>query len=209
MLATDAGWQGHWRAAFAWLTAAVLVDAVDGTLARLVRVKQVLPNFDGALLDNTIDYVSYVFAPVLLMHWAKLLPTGLSFWTGAAVCIVSAFQFCRTDAKTTDHYFKGFPSYWNVAVLYLMALRLDPVANLAVVGTLIVMVFVPIKYVYPSRTPHWRICTITLTTVWGAMVLTIIWQLPDPAPWLVHVSLLYVAYYLGLSLFLMFRDRAP
>ncbi len=207
LLAMEAGFRAQWPTAFAWLMVAVLVDAVDGTLARLVRVKEVLPNFDGTLLDNTIDYAAYVFVPALLMHRAELLDAQFSLWTAAAVCVASVFQFCQVDAKTPDHYFKGFPSYWNVAVLYLVALRLDPAANLAVVGLLIVLVFVPIKYVYPSRTPQWRKCTLILTSIWGMMLIAIIWQLPHPSPWLVRVSLLYVAYYFGLSLFLMFRPR--
>ncbi len=207
LLAMEAGWKAQWRPAFAWLMLAVLVDAVDGTLARLVRVKEVLPNFDGALLDTTIDYATFVFVPALLMHRAELLPAELSFWTTAAVCVASAFQFCQADAKTPDHYFKGFPSYWNVTVLYLMAFRLDSAANLAVVGLLIVLVFVPIKYVYPSRTPHFRKCTLLLTSVWGVMVAVIIWQLPQPSLWLVCGSLFYLAYYFVVSLFLMFQLR--
>ena len=207
LLALEAGWSAQWRPAFAWLVLAVLVDAVDGTLARLLRVKEVLPDFDGTLLDNTIDYASFVFVPALLMHRAELLPAHVSFWTAAAVCMASAFQFCQADAKTPDHYFKGFPSYWNVAVLYLIVLRLDSTANLAVVGLPIVLVFVPIKYLYPSRTPQLRKCTLMLTSVWGAMVVAIVWQLPRPSSWLVGTSLLYPVYYLAVSLFLMFQPN--
>ncbi|NQU25080.1 MAG: hypothetical protein HQ567_27655 [Candidatus Nealsonbacteria bacterium] len=207
LLAMEAGWTKEWRSAFAWLTLAVMIDAVDGTLARLARVKEVLPNFDGTLLDNTIDYATFVFVPALLMHRAGLLPEQLSLWMAAAVCVTSAFQFCQADAKTPDHFFKGFPSYWNITVLYLMALGLDATTNLAIVGLLIVLVFVPVKYLYPSRTPHFQKCTIALTSAWGVMIVAIIWQLPEPWPWLVHASLLYVAYYFAMSLFLTFQGR--
>lgn len=205
LLATEAGWRADWRPAFAWLVLAVLIDSVDGTLARLVRVKEVLPRFDGTLLDSTIDYVTYAFVPALLMHWAGVLPEQLSFWTASAVCVASAFQFCQADAKTPDHFFTGFPSYWNVTVLYLMSLGLDPAVNLAVVGLLIVLVFVPMKYLYPSRTPQLHKCTLWLTSVWGVMVVAIVWQLPRPSLWLVCASLLYVVYYFAASGFLMFR----
>jgi len=207
LLAVEAGWAANWRAAMAWLMLAVLIDAVDGTLARLVRVKEVLPKFDGTLLDNTIDYASFVFVPALLMHRAELLPQQVSLAAAAAVCLASAFQFCQADAKTPDHFFKGFPSYWNIAVLYLMALRLDPAVNLTIIGLLVVLVFVPVKYVYPSRTPHFQKCTLALTVVWSVMIVAIIWQLPQPSPWLVYASLLYLAYYLAMSLFLTFRRR--
>ncbi len=207
LLAVEAGRAEKWQEALAWLMLAILVDAVDGTFARVIRVKQILPNFDGTLLDNTIDYVSFVFVPALLMHWAKLLPEQLSLPTAAAACVASAFQFCQADAKTSDHFFKGFPSYWNVVVLYLLVLGLDPTVNLAIVGALVVLVFVPVKYLYPSRTPHFQKCTLALTFVWSAMICVILWQMPRPSAWLVHVSLLYLAYYVAMSLFLTFQPR--
>ncbi len=208
LLAMEAGWRSHWQLAFAWLALAVAVDAVDGTLARLVRVKEVLPGFDGALLDNTVDYATFVFVPALLMHRAELLPSQVSFAAAAAVCVASAFQFCQADAKTPDHYFKGFPSYWNIAVFYLMVLRLGPTANVAVIGVLIVLIFVPIRYLYPTRTPQLRKCTLVLTLAWGVMVLVMVWQLPKPSPWLVYMSLLYFVYYSAVSLLLMAWPRS-
>ena len=206
LLAMRAGVSGDWRLAFAWLAVATLIDAVDGVLARRVGVKEVLPGFDGTLLDNVIDFVGYVFVPAFFLYQAELLPPH-AVWVPAAVCIASAFQFCQADAKTADHYFKGFPSYWNVVVLYLLAMRLSPHANLAIVVVLIVLVFVPIKYLYPSRTRRLRRPTLLLTTLWGVMMIGIIAQLPEPAAWLIWTSLLYVAYYLAVSLYLTFKTR--
>lgn len=207
LLAIEAGLRSDWRQAFAWLLVGVLIDAVDGALARRVRVKEALPNVDGSLLDNLLDYVSYVIVPALFLHWAGLLPGRLSFATAAAVCIASAFQFCQADAKTADHYFKGFPSYWNVSVLYLLALRLSPAANFAILVVLIVLVFVPIKYLYPSRTVPLRNGTLALTSLWGVMMIAVVWQLPDPSSWLVCGSLLYVVYYFAASLYLTLVRR--
>ena len=207
LLAMRAGVSGDWRLAFAWLAVATLIDAVDGVLARRVGVKEVLPGFDGTLLDNVIDFVGYVFVPAFFLYQAELLPPPHAVWVPAAVCIASAFQFCQADAKTADHYFKGFPSYWNVVVLYLLAMRLSPHANLAIVFVLIVLVFVPIKYLYPSRTRELRRPTLLLTTLWGVMMIGIIAQLPEPAAWLIWTSLLYVAYYLAVSLYLTFKTR--
>jgi phosphatidylcholine synthase len=207
LLAIEAGVRGNWRPAFAWLAVATLIDAVDGGLARIVRVKEVLPSFDGSLLDNLIDFVGYVFVPAFFLHHAKLLPPQYSLWVPATVCLASAFQFCQADAKTADHYFKGFPSYWNIAVLYLLALQLKPGVNIAIVVVLIALVFLPIKYVYPSRTPEFRALTLVLTSLWGGAMFVIIMQLPQPATWLVWASLLYVGYYLGMSLYLTRRSR--
>src|SRR5699024_10216730 len=107
-----------------WLfLVAMLIDGTDGFLARLVRVKEVLPGFDGALLDNIVDYLTYAFAPMVLLWSAGLLPDG---WLGGVVAAVpllaSCVQFSRADAKTEDHFFLGFPSYWNVAAFYLVVL---------------------------------------------------------------------------------------
>ena len=206
LLAIDAGIEGHWREAFAWLVLAGFVDAVDGFLARWVRVEEALPHFDGALLDNLVDYVSYVIVPAFFLHRAELLPAQYSFWGAAAIVLASAYQFCQSGAKTPDHYFKGFPSYWNVTVLYLLALQLSPGTNLAIIILLIILVFVPIKYVYPSRTPRFRKLTLTLATLWSVTLIAIVWQLPDPPRWLLSASLLYVVYYFGVSLYLTLKQ---
>jgi phosphatidylcholine synthase len=207
LLALEAVVRGHWRPAFAWLALATLIDAVDGGLARGVRVKEILPSFQGSLLDNLTDFVGYVFVPAFFLHHAGLLPPQYSLWGSASVCMASAFQFCQADAKTADHYFKGFPSYWNITALYLLVLRMSHGVNFAIVVMLIILVFVPIKYVYPSRTPEFRASTLVLTSLWGGMMFVIIMQLPQPAPWLVWTSLLYVGYYLGMSLYLTLRSR--
>jgi phosphatidylcholine synthase len=202
LLAIDAGIENHWRGAFAWLALAVCVDAVDGFLARRVRVKEALPHFDGDQLDNVIDYASYVIVPAFLLHRAELLPPQWSLWGAAGIVLASAYQFCQSGAKTPDHYFKGFPSYWNVTVLYLLALKLSPRTNLAIIILLIVLVFVPIKYVYPSRTTRFRKLTLSLAMLWGAALIAIVWRLPDPPQQLVGASLLFVVYYFGVSFYL-------
>jgi len=205
LLAIDAGIKDHWREAFFWLALAMLVDSVDGFLARWVRVKEALPHFDGALLDNLIDYANYVIVPAFFLYRAELVAAPFSLGCAAAIVLASAYQFCQSDAKTPDHYFKGFPSYWNVTVLYLLAMRLSPTTNLAIVILLVVLVFVPIKYVYPSRTRHLRALTLVLASLWGIALIGVVWQFPHPSNWLIGVSLLFVAYYFGLSLFLTFR----
>ncbi|MEM8666156.1 MAG: CDP-alcohol phosphatidyltransferase family protein [Planctomycetota bacterium] len=207
LLSIDAGIESLWRQAIGWLVLAVFIDAIDGTLARAVDVKRVLPNFSGDHLDNMVDYASYVLVPAFLIHRAALLPDQWSWVGTAGITLASAYQFCQSDAKTPDHYFKGFPSYWNIAVLYLLALQLPQAANLAIILTLIVLVFIPIKYVYPSRTPDFRTLTLTLTSAWGIALMVIVLQLPNPSMWVVYVSLLFVVYYVGLSLYLTLRKH--
>jgi phosphatidylcholine synthase len=204
-LALAASVAGDLRQAFAWLALTTAVDAVDGWLARAVRVKERTPGLDGARLDDIVDYLTFVFVPAWIVASAGLVPAGWALPVVAAMLLSSAYGFSQTDAKSTDYFFTGFPSYWNIVVLYLVATGLAPVVNAVVLLGLAVLVFVPIAYVYPSRTPTLRGLTVGLGVLWALAALAIIWQLPAPSPWLVYGSLLYVVYYVALSLVLHAR----
>lgn len=206
-LALRATVSGDLREAFAWLALTTAIDAVDGALARAARVKERMPGLDGARLDDIVDYLTFVFVPAWMVAAFGLVPVGWTVPVAAAVLLSSAYGFSQTDAKSSDHFFTGFPSYWNIVVLYLVALGLAPAANAAVLLVLAVLVFVPIAYVYPSRTPTLRGLTVALGLLWGLATLAIIWQLPTPSPWLVYGSLVYVAYYVVLSLALHARRK--
>jgi phosphatidylcholine synthase len=204
-LALAASVAGDLRQAFAWLALTIAIDAVDGWLARAVRVKERTPGFDGARLDDIVDYLTFVFVPAWIVASAGLVPAGWTLPVVAAMLLSSAYGFSQADAKSDDHFFTGFPSYWSIVVLYLVAMGLAPVVNAAVLLGLAVLVFVPIAYVYPSRTPTLRGLTIGLGVLWALGTLAIIWQLPAPSPWLVYGSLLYPVYYVALSLVLHAR----
>jgi phosphatidylcholine synthase len=205
LLAVVAVVEGDYRAAFLWLYLQVGVDATDGLLARALRVKERLPWFDGAKLDDVVDYLSYVFVPALIVWRAGLLPDGWELPVCAAVLLSSAYGFNRADAKTSDHFFTGFPSYWNVVAFYLFVGGLPPTANAAVLLVLAVLVFVPIRYLYPSRGGGLPLLTNGLGLLWGVALLAAIWQLPAVSPPLVLASLAFPAYYLLLSLWLELR----
>ncbi len=209
MLAIMAAERGDPATSLWWMAYTVAVDAADGTLARAVGVKQVLPWFDGTRLDDVVDYFTWVIVPALFMLWTDLLPPAIAVPLACAVVVASAYQFCRTDAKTADHYFTGFPSYWNIVVFYLYALGWPTVTNAAIVATFAFLIFVPIRYVYPSRTTTLRTLTVGLGLAWGAAVLVALFQILRDGvasrP-LVLGSLLFPVYYGALSLFLT-RDR--
>jgi phosphatidylcholine synthase len=209
LAATLATFAGEFREAFLWLALAVFVDATDGMLARALRVKDRLPWFDGALLDNLVDYLTYVFVPVLIMLRAELWPVGAAPWIGVAVLVASGYGFSRADAKvsTSDYFFTGFPSYWNIVALYMFVLRLPAWLNAAIMAALVVLVFVPLRYVYPSRTTAWRTATIVLGCIWGVCSAMLVWRLPEvDGPWLT-LSAVFPVYYFALSLVLSRRDR--
>lgn len=202
MLALVAVLARDYRLAFAWLALQVFVDATDGWLARLVDVHRRLPHFSGAHLDDIVDYLTYVFVPAVMVWHAPLVPEAWRIPASAAMLLASAYGFSRTDAKTADHYFTGWPSYWNVLVLYFILWETGPVANLVVILACAVLVLVPWRYVYPSRTPILMPLTIALGFTWGIAMLLAMWWWTASPRWLLWATLVFPAYYYGLSAWL-------
>ncbi|MGY2002271.1 CDP-alcohol phosphatidyltransferase family protein [Blastococcus sp. SYSU DS1024] len=187
-----------------WLILATLViDGTDGMLARRFRVKETIPWLDGARMDDIVDYLTYAFAPIVLLWTTDRLPGGALGWILAALpLLASCYQFCRTDAKTEDHYFLGFPSYWNVVAFYAIILDIGTTGAGIALAVLTVLVFVPVKYVYPSRTKLLRGVNLGLAAVWLVAFAVLIVQYPDPHPAVVVLSLVYLVYYFGVSIWL-------
>jgi phosphatidylcholine synthase len=205
LLATGMAFAHNFRAAFIYLAVACFVDATDGVLARGLKVKERLPNFDGAKLDDIVDYLTYVFVPVLIVWQADLVP--VAFPVCAAMLLSSAYGFAQGDAKVNagDYFFTGFPSYWNIVVGYLFVMRLSQQANAIVLVVLAILVFVPIRYLYPSRTQLLKVPTLVLGSAWAALFTWMIWRLPAvDGPWTL-LSLSFPVYYFVLSLWLQFR----
>jgi phosphatidylcholine synthase len=205
---TLAVFDGRYRDSFLYMIAATFIDATDGLFARTARVKEVLPGFDGARLDDIVDYLTFVFLPVLLLYHAGRLPVGWDWAVASIVLLSSAYGFGSTDAKTSDYFFTGFPSYWNIVALYLYVAALPPVTSATILLVLSALVFVRIGYVYPSRTPVLRTFTLLAGLVWGGLLLAIVLALPEHRTGLLALSLVYPVYYTLLSLALQIR-RAP
>jgi phosphatidylcholine synthase len=205
LLATAAG--DYQRAALLML-AALFVDAVDGSLARAARVAEVLPGFDGRRLDDLVDYLNYAVVPAVFMV-ASGAVTGWGF--AALPVLASAYGFSQVDAKTEDHFFLGFPSYWNVVAIYLWGLGIAPEIGNAVIALLAAAVFVPLKYVYPSRMTALRKTTNLGGALWLALTAVAVGFRERLAgvP-LLELTLVYPAYYLGVSMWLGgLRRREP
>jgi phosphatidylcholine synthase len=206
-LATAMTFAGNFRGAFIFLVVATFVDSTDGILARAFNVKERTPNFDGALLDNIIDYMTFVFIPALIAWRADLVPAP--FLVCAAMLMSSAYGFAHTAAKVEagDHFFTGFPSYWNIVVVYLYILQLPKLTNAIILVILAILVFVPLRYIYPSRTRTLQTPTLILGASWAAIFTWMIFRLPDTSgPWTM-LSLVFPAWYTGLSLWLHGRER--
>lgn len=197
----------EWRLLFVWIALAILVDGVDGTLARHFRTKELAWQVDGALLDNILDYLNYVLVPALFLLETDLLPGSWELPAAALILLSSAYQFTQVDAKTDDHYFKGFPSYWNVLILYLFLLDWNAWINLGIILACVALVFVPVKYVYPSRTERNHTLNLVLTWVWGAIGVACLVLYPNVPAALLNFTLLFVVYYVLDSLVATLKDR--
>ncbi len=184
---------------------AMFVDGTDGMLARRMRVDERVPWFDGRRLDDIVDYLTYVFAPVVLLWTAGYLPQGFFGTVLAALpLLASTYQFCRVDAKTDDHFFLGFPSYWNVIAFYAIVQQWSPTFTGFILILCSVLVFVPIRYLYPSRTVAFRRTTLAVSGVWMLTYIFLLLDMPRPNPVTLAISLLCVAYYVVMSLYLTF-----
>lgn len=201
-LAIQAIFQHEWKLAVLWMILAIFVDGFDGMLARWADVKTYANSIDGALLDNILDYLNYVVVPSLFLVEADILPAGFKEVTAFLILLTSAYQFTQVDAKTDEtnsYFFKGFPSYWNVVVLYMLVMKMNPWINLGFLIVFNILVFIPIKYVYPSRNTRLKRLTLILSYLYGIIGIWGVVQYPDVPSWVVWASFIYVAYYAVLS----------
>lgn len=208
VLAVQWIFEGRYPLALLAMGIMVFIDATDGALARKHRVKQTIPHIDGALLDNIVDFVSYVFVPILfLMHAGMLLAPVTLFVT--LLAFSSAYGFSRTSAKQADAgFFVGFPSYWNVVAVYAYLLDLTPAFTTALVVVLSLMVFSEVRFLYVSRLQRGRMLHLALGGFWGLAVMTAIFLEPGALrQTLVAASLLYVVFYSAHSWLLSSADR--
>ena len=164
---------------FLWLGLALLVDGLDGTIARKIGVTDKAPNIDGSTLDNLIDYLNYVIIPSLMIYWFQMVPNGWEIIIPAGVFAVSLYTFANINMKTEDYYFSGFPALWNIVVLYFYILNTNLYINLIVIIFLSILTFIPIKFVHPLRVIKLRNITIFFTIIWSATTLKLVTTIPE------------------------------
>lgn len=189
-----------------WL--AIAIDATDGTFARAVDIKNVVPSYDGALLDNIIDFQTFSVLPALAVIVFDIVP-GLAaqYVAAGAILIASAYQFCQTVAKTPDA-FVGFPSYWNIVIFYIYYLRPSPVVTFTIIFGCAILSFVPIHFIYPTRTKEFQVLNLAGAYVWATLMLVPSFM-PNSAYVMpaLYVSFVYVLYYIALSIALDVQRR--
>ena len=168
MLSMLAAANHQWSLMFLWLVVAFAVDGIDGPLARRFDVKTYAPRFDGVLLDLIIDYLTYVFIPAFALFESGLLPGWTGWVTIIIITFASAMYFCDGNMKTIDNSFHGFPGCWNMVALVMFAIQPNFWIILALVSTLALAMFLPLKFVHPVRTERWRFASLPITLLWIA-----------------------------------------
>jgi len=192
---------GHWTAMFFCLGLALVVDGVDGPLARSFDVAEVLPRWSGATLDLVVDFVTYVFVPAFAIAASGLLPEALAIPAGIVVTVSGALYFADREMKTDDNYFKGFPALWNLAAFYLYVLEPPPWLAAAAVAILTALTFTPIRFVHPLRVKRLRIVNIALIGAWGVLALITLVKNLAPGPYVTIPLAIIAGYFLIAGLF--------
>ncbi len=210
LLALTAAAHGGYLVSLRWMAVTIAIDGVDGALARRFRVKAVVPSVDGALLDNVVDYFTYSVVPAFFLCVSPLAGEMGRFPAAAAILIASGYQFSRSDAKTADHAFSGFPSYWNIVVFYMFVLEFPAWFNVSVILACAVASFLPLRCLYPSRTPRWRGFNVAFGMLWALCLGVALFRYPHGHKPLVRLSWIYIIYYAVFSAWLTLRaGRAP
>jgi phosphatidylcholine synthase len=191
---------GAWQMTFAWLGVALVIDGVDGTLARRAKVNHWLPRFSGDRLDLVIDYLTYVFVPALALQQAGFLPGLWGMGLAALILLSSLFHFSDTDSKAADHSFVGFPAIWNFVAFYVFAFDLPAWGTAVLVLVCVALTFVPLSWVHPMRTVRLRPVTIAACAVWGIAAISVLWSGFPAGPLASAALLLTAGYGVGLAL---------
>jgi phosphatidylcholine synthase len=192
LLALIAASRGHWREMFVWLGIALIVDTVDGPLARHFRARELLPRWSGERLDQIVDYLTYIAVPAFALSQAEILPEAFRLPAAIAILISSLVHMADLQSKTEDGYFVGFPAIWNVVLLYLFALAPPPFVSLAIIAGLILLTFVPLLAVHPFRIGALRYVAWALTALWCVAAVAAIAN-PFPSPFWVQALLVVTA----------------
>jgi len=164
----SAVWE-DWSTMFLWLLVALIVDGIDGPLARKYDVTTNAPRVDGALLDLIVDYLTYVFIPAYAIFWSGILPGWMGWVALIAIVLSSVIYFADTEMKTDDYSFSGFPGCWNMLALVFFATDPPALMGLSIILALCPAMFLPLRFVHPTRTEMWRPLTLALSVIWVAL----------------------------------------
>lgn len=194
---------GFFRESIWVLAAAVFIDSIDGSLARYFAAKKNAPGIDGELMDNIIDFTTWTIAPLCWIYASMNIPS----WVLMICAIASVFGFSNKQAKTSDYYFLGFPSFWNIVVFYLFLLSLPTYLSSAILLLLAVVTFLPVKFIYPTRTPYFKLLTLLLGIIYAVQLLLMMILFENSPVFLIYSSFVFPLYYFTLSFYLNINPK--
>jgi phosphatidylcholine synthase len=195
----------QWPAMFLCLGVALIVDGVDGTLARRLRVAAVLPRWSGDVLDLIVDFVTYVFVPAYAIAAGGFLPAPLAVAAGAIIVITAALYFADRNMKLAGNYFRGFPALWNAVAFYLFLLKPGPWLVSLIITALAALTFAPIRFLHPIRVKRFRPLNIAALLVWCVLASVAVVSDLDPSPWVTGGLLVIALYFFAIGS----TDRHP
>ncbi len=207
LLAALAAFDGAWASMFAWLGLALAIDGIDGTFARMANVEERLPRFSGERLDLVVDYITYVFVPALaLLRGGYLTGTG-GLVIAALILLSSLYHFSDLASKGEDYSFIGFPALWNIVAFYVFALSPPGWFTYAVLMALVILTFVPMHWVHPTRVKRLRAVTLSITAAWSIAAIAAVWHGFPPPLWTQVILVIAAIYVSGLTLERSLRPR--
>ena len=199
LMALIAAVRADWPQMFVWLGIALFIDGIDGTFARRLRVADLLPRWSGDVLDLVVDILNYVFVPAFAVAAGGLLPQALAIPLGILIVVTGALYFADRLMKTSDHYFRGFPALWNVAVFYLFLLHPAPWLGAILIAGLAALTFVPFHVLHPVRIAHWRALTTAALVLWSGLAIFAVAKNLQPGFWTVAGLNLLAIYFVGVG----------
>ncbi len=192
--------RGGWETMFLCLGIALIVDGIDGTMARALKVAELLPRWSGEVLDLVVDFATYVFVPAYAIAAGGLLPQPLAIPAGIVIVTTGAIYFADRHMKTKDNYFCGFPTLWNIAAFYLFVLKPVPWLAAGLVALLAILTFVPIKFIHPFRVARLRRVSIAAVVLWSMLAAYALLRALEPGPWVAGGLVVIAVYFLGAGL---------
>lgn len=207
LMAALAAFDGAWERMFAWLGLALVIDGIDGTFARMARVEERLPRFSGERLDLVVDYITYVFVPALALVRGGYLTGTAGLVIAALILLSSLYHFSDLASKGEDYSFIGFPALWNIVAFYVFALSPPGWFTYAVLVALVILTFVPMHWVHPTRVKRLRAVTLSITAAWSIAAIAAIWHGFPPSLWAQVILVIAAVYVSGLTLERSLRPR--
>jgi phosphatidylcholine synthase len=192
--------RGEWPAMFVCLGIALVVDGVDGTIARRLEVAEVLPRWSGDVLDLVVDFATYVFVPAYAIVASGLLPQPIALPAGVVIVVTGALYFADRNMKTADNYFRGFPALWNAAAFYLFLVKPFPLLAAATIILLAGLTFAPFKFLHPMRVARLRALNVAAVILWAVLALIALWRDLDPGPWVTGSLMVIGIYFISVGL---------